>query len=71
MSILNSVIYALDQVKKAREECPFSETYRGRKIHAVHEACSKCGARSNGDGGRCVVDHAEHAAIKTIEEAVA
>lgn len=67
MSNLARIDGALDAVKAARRKCPFHTHYVGHTVHAFGEACVVCKQRANGDGGRCIVDSAEHEAIKDIE----
>lgn len=68
---LSLITAALDQVEAARTQCPFHGRYAGHHVHGVADACRKCGKRRNGDGGRCVIERAEHDAVLAIEEAVA
>lgn len=71
MSRLSKIGSALEDVEASRQKCPFHGRYRGHMVHGFDDACKLCGKRRNGDGGRCLIDRAEHTAIIAIEEAVA
>jgi hypothetical protein len=68
---LSRIDEALSRVEEARTRCPFHNTYTGREVHGVNDACRACGKRRNGDGGRCTIERAEHEAILAIEEVMA
>lgn len=68
---IDRIANALARVEKAREQCPFHGKYAGGKAVAFGTACPVCGADRKCDGGTCVIDRAEHAAVLEIEEAMA
>jgi len=68
---LTQIADALEAVEKARTQCPFHNRYVGRDVHGADDPCKKCGKRKTGDGGRCVIERAEHQSILAIEEALA